>query len=200
MKRIILSILGASVMLCTVNGQVNFGIKGGLNLANWRVANPGPGNTMSFYPSFHAGILVSGYLSDNIIIQSEAQYSMQGSKDNYVDNGNSTDVIAHFDYINIPLLMKFQTKSGVFAEVGPQVGFLLDARTSLDGSPIDVKNEVNTTDISLVMGLGYLSSGNIGIDARFNLGLSNISKSSSDKAYNQVIEVGLFLQFGGRRN
>jgi hypothetical protein len=66
----------------------------------------------------------------------------------------------------------------------------------------DAKSSFKSTDVSGCVGIGYLSSLNIGIDARYSMGLTDIMSSSSGStgtAKNNVIQIGLFYMFGGKK-
>ena len=81
-----------------------------------------------------------------------------------------------------------------------QIGFLLSAKASAGGTSVDVKSDFKSTDFSWAFGLGYLTTANVGIDARYNLGLSNIENTSGTNSTgtlkNTVIQIGVFYLFG----
>ena len=72
----------------------------------------------------------------------------------------------------------------------PQFGFLSSATQTFNGTTTDVKSTVKGSDISLAMGLGWDLPFGLLIDARYNLGLSEINNTSgSSAAKNQVIQI-----------
>jgi hypothetical protein len=87
------------------------------------------------------------------------------------------------------------TKLVVFA--GPSLGILMSAmsKTSvsiLSGS-VDIKDQVNSTDIGLVIGAGVSLIG-LNLDARYQMGLSPVEKAVggvTPKVHNSVITVML---------
>ncbi len=175
MKKVILFTIAAAITTMA-SAQIQFGVKAGLNLANLSVSPKDAGTSLSFQPSFNAGGLVSIPIVSNFKLQPEVVYSAQGSS--VKTSGESGHY--NFGYINIPVLFKYQDPSGFFAEIGPQVGFLLSAKAKSGGNSVDLKDEVKSTDFAGVLGIGYLSSINLGVDARYNLGLTNIAKNSGD--------------------
>lgn len=49
-------------------------------------------------------------------------------------------------YMNFPLVARYQTKNGFFAEAGIQPGFLLSAKDKYDNSSHDYRYYINTFD------------------------------------------------------
>jgi Outer membrane protein beta-barrel domain len=183
------------VALSNVKAQIQFGVKAGLNLANWNLSSNSGGPSPSTKTDFNAGVLASLPLASSFTLQPEINYSGQGAKS--IDNGVTTTL--NYDYINVPVLIKYNHSSGLFAETGPQAGFLIGAKVSEGGQSVDVKNQSQSFDFSWAFGIGYMIPDiNLGIDARYNLGLTNIAKSSTDgTAKNSVFQFGIFYLFGG---
>jgi hypothetical protein len=187
------------VALSSAKSQVQFGVKAGMNLANLMVSPSDPETSYGSLTSFNGGLLASLPIADALTVQPEINYSGQGSK---VSGGGSSGTI-NYDYINVPVLIKYNHSSGLFAETGPQAGFLISAKAKVDGQSIDIKDGVESFDFSWAFGLGYkIPDVNLGIDIRYNLGITNtdkpISGSNSDfKVKNSVFQFGIFYLFGG---
>lgn len=169
--------------------QVAVGIKGGLNFAKLDMANAPV--SLDSRTGFHGGAFVLFKMS-KIGIQPELLFSKQGTK----FQGNTQDLNANFDYINIPVMLKLYTVAGINLQVGPQFGFLTTAEIEDDSNgPItkdDVKSAYKKSDVSLAMGLGWDLPFGLTIDARYNLGLSKIQDDSSlESTKNQVIQVSV---------
>ena len=95
---------------------------------------------------------------------------------------------------------EYQHSSGLFTETGLQVGFLLSAKESAGGLSVDTKSNTRSVAFSWAFGIGYKLPMGFGIDARYNLDLTNLVKgiASSDLTVkNSVFQVGLFYLFGG---
>ena len=182
----------------TVTNQpaVQFGLKAGVNLANLKT---------DFYDdskartSFYAGGLAHIHLNEHLALQPELVYSMQGFEYTITSGNNVTGKI---DYINFPVMFQYMN-SGVRIETGPQLGFLVNSQyVYSDGRDDDVEDRFKTTDFSWAFGVGYLSQHGIGINARYNLGISNINKDitvsgvNNPEINNRVWQFGLFYQFG----
>jgi hypothetical protein len=80
-------------------------------------------------------------------------------------------------------------------QTGPQVGFLVSAENEVGKVQVDVKDQLKTADLSWVVGASYISKTGLGVDARYNFGITNINEAESPKARNMVFQVGAFYQF-----
>lgn len=182
-----------------VSAQVQFGIKAGYNLA----AIPVPlsvGFTENSLSGFNAGLTVSIPLSKHFFLQPELVYSEQGKILINHDYGNYQHIKYSYKYLNLPILIKYQHTSGLFAETGPQLGILLNLK-------FDYGNDVQSTDrtytqpmdFAWVFGLGYkMPKLNLGLDIRYNVGLTDIYRYGPPKSYsanNRVFQVGLLYFF-----
>lgn len=173
------------------SAQIQFGVKAAYNLANLTISPSQPG--ASSKSDFSAGILASIPLLASCSLQPEIMYSGQGTS---FSDSFATGKL-NYGYLNVPVLFKYQSSSGLFAETGPQVGFLLSAKESSGGESVDFKSSTQSTDFAWVFGIGYKLPLGLGIDARYNLGLTNISKGSSvdGTVKNSVFQFGAFFMF-----
>ncbi len=176
----------------TVYGQaaVSLGLKGGLNFANVNTSS-----LTAAYDSrtgYHFGAFVGIKLA-KFAIQPELIYSQQGSTVKI----STTSYDANFSYLNIPVIFKLYLVGGLNLQVGPQFGFLMSATgpTTSGGSGIttgDIKSNFASSDISIGMGAGIDLPMKLSIDARYNLGVSDINNVSNQSAVkNQVIQLSL---------
>lgn len=171
-------------------GNVNIGIKGGVNVYN--VHND---NNTKYDPriGFNFGLLGHIHLNNQFAIQPEIVYSAQGAKQT-VDNGTNK---LNLDYINVPVLLQYMFDNGLRLQAGPQVGFLVSAKSKTGNNSIDVKNDMNSIDFALSFGGSYVfPATGFGIDARYNLGLNNINKNGTVNSTNRGLQLGIFYIFG----
>jgi len=197
MKLTLISALCLMSIVCfaqnqrTTNQNVNhplvsFGIKGGINIAN--VNDSQTPNTTSL-KGFHGGIFAHIHFNRTFALQPEVVYSRQGAVyPNFGDQKNN--------YINVPVLLQYMFLQGFRLETGPQAGILLSSELKRNsGGETDTKYQATDADFSWAFGFGYLSPMGIGIDARYNLGLTYIAKRTPADVKNQVWQFGLFYQF-----
>jgi hypothetical protein len=167
--------------------NVNIGLKGGLNLATWSNNNSGVGYQNR--AGFNAGLFANVPVSPNLAVQPEVVYSSQGTK---YTIGNATHNLS-LNYVNIPVMLQAKVGSGVYAQVGPQIGFLTGTADKVNGVETNYfsTNDFKKTDVALGFGLGYAGVSPLGIDARYNLGLTNINNVGSNSLKNNVLQLDL---------
>ena len=168
--------------------KAHFGIKGGLNMSNVDATNY---NT-KYTPGFHVGLLAHIHAAKKLGIQPELLYSTQGGKD------KNTDLKLKLDYINIPVMFQYFINDGWRLETGPQAGFLINSKSKLGSVTTDLKEYTDKFDFSWGFGVGYITHSKWGVDARFNLGLTNNSNQDAVSVKNRVFQIGLFYQFDKR--
>jgi len=185
------------LFFCQVaDAQIQLGIKMGYNRSNV----PFSGDqyyTDKDLSAFNAGLMASIPLSAHLIFKPEVVYSVQGIVDiNHATLGNQYIKYSNY-YLNLPVLIEYRHVSGLFVETGPQFGILLSAKAD-DGEEFHMNETPYTQpgDISWVFGLGYqIPKINLGIDVRFNLGITDINRYAGNYENNRVFQLGLFYFF-----
>lgn len=208
-KLLVFAVLASFSLVATAQEEdVRFGAKAGLNIAN----TSGDGNFDS-RTSFHLGVVAEIPITDKFAFQPEVLYSSQGAKfDEKFDAGivsTSTEVTGKNDYINIPLMAKYYVAQGLSLQAGPQIGFLVSAKsegeTTINGVTTkfdnDTKDNLKGIDFGLNFGLGYQLDMGVFFDARYNLGLSDINDIEFEagdeefKNQNSVIQLSVGYKF-----
>jgi len=168
--------------------NINIGIKGGLNSYNIETDN---NSGLDSKIGVHIGLIGHIHLTAMYAIQPEIVYSMQGAK-----SGN-TDI--NLDYINVPFLVQYMFDNGFRIQAGPQVGFLISAEAENNNSTNDIEDDFNSMDLGLSFGVSYVHPPTgFGVDARYNLGISDISDNSNVESTNRGIQIGVFYLFNHR--
>lgn len=170
----------------TKASHVTFGVKGGLNVYN--INND---NNIEYESKlgFHLGMLAHIHLSKQFALQPELLYSAQGAK--YTVSNNEVKI--NLGYINVPVMVQYMFDNGFRLQAGPQLGFLTRARSETNNTKTDVKENYKTIEFAVGFGAGYVNpKSGLGIDARYNIGLSNINENSTVKSTNRGFQVGLF--------
>jgi len=163
MRKIILTVTVALLAIVSINAQASFGIKAGVNFASIRGDNT---DDSSGRTSFAGGFYAEVPMSEKITFQPELMYSGQGAE--YTDmDGDET---FKMDYLNIPFMFKYYVTEGFNIQAGPQLGILLSAKAD----EVNTYDFMTNVDFGLNFGLGYKLESGINIEARYNLGLSNI--------------------------
>ena len=160
-----LSIITTAFLLMFVgfqnaNAQIEFGVKGGVNLTSWSldssiedVENFGDAGAEAketftslkdadYKVGFHAGVYAM-FDMGAFTITPELLYSQKGSKDAYtvnryeiVDNVNtiteSSTQSTNWDYISVPVMFGIQLFDVIGLQLGPQVGYLMTSKYKSD--------------------------------------------------------------------
>lgn len=218
-KRAILVLFLTSALFTTTHAQVQFGIKGGLTIAemltgkNETAPVRGSSQTRTNYPrtNINAGIFFSIPLTKILSLQPELLYNNQGSTSKSANTAlTSADETYKFNYVNLPILLKYHTSYGAFLETGPQLGYLLRARidevtlSQSHTARYSVTDQYKRADLGWALGVGYTSPFNLGIDIRYVLGLTNINNTDGSqtapiqngKIRNSGVQIGIFYIFG----
>ena len=208
MKKIILSV-AAMLTFGLANAQeVEFGVKGGINIANIVSKDDSADSKVGF----HVGAFAEIKISDKFSIQPELLFSTQGATAKetvYVEGAfYNGEVKFNLSYINVPVMAKFYVAKGFSLEAGPQIGFLTSAKGDVEvsqvgGGPVikqtqDIKEMFNTVDFGLNFGLGYKFTEKFSAGARYNLGLSDLNKegdSDQNSIKNSVIQISVGYAF-----
>lgn len=180
MKRTLL--VSAFLIVCAsiaaAQVQVALGIKGGANISKFDEEEA------DNLVSPHGGAFVLFKLS-KIGIQPEVLFSQQGAKLSDVDLG---EVDFKTSYLTIPVMLKLYLIGGLNLQAGPQFGFL----TAAEIDETDVSNSLKNSDISANLGLGWDLPFGLTVDARYNLGLSDVNDGLSSESFkSRVIQVSL---------
>ena len=188
MKKISLFLctLCLSVVLFAQNAAI--GLKGGLNISNLSNSS---GYEMGSKVGFNGGLLAHIHLNPSLALQPEVVYSSQGAK------YTTSDGLEHklsLDYVNIPLQLQYMFDNGFRLQTGPQVGFLAQVKDKVGDTETGffTSQDFKTIDFSWSAGLGYLSYSGLGVDGRYNFGISNINNVGSNVLHNNVFQLGLF--------
>ena len=133
--------------------------------------------------SLQAGIIYPFYrFNDFLDLRVEANVSMQGAKWEEDDTKGRTNLV----YINTPVVARYQSDFGFFAEAGIQPGFLISAK-KYEGTVDNIMVNMRKLDLSFPIGLGYEFKSNFGVGLRVIPGLSDITRYSTSKDRNFVI-------------
>jgi hypothetical protein len=208
MKKILLVSL---VMLLTVSVAFSqFGIKGGIDLGTFGGADKP--SDLKHRMGIAGGISCKIGLVAGLSLQPEVMYIQKGAvmEVNTLDNIYTIDDkhTAMLDYIDIPVLVKFNFPIPVFSpyiEGGVSYGILLSAKDKHELSSnapgptsssdeTDYKDFVTKNDLSWIVGVGFDLS-ILEIDARYMIGTKKLYKDSDAKIFNNGIILTAGLRF-----
>ena len=190
MKKVFLAAIAISTFGIANAQSVKFGIKAGANIAT--LTGDAVADDVSMKVGFNAGGLAEIKFTDMIALQPEVLFSMQGARtvdrtNDIAGNRFEDERTVNLGYINVPVMLKIYPTKSFFLEGGPQVGFLISAKskneetsnfvdgtTTVESQTVDIKDNLKTLDVAFNIGLGYDFTENLFINARYSLGLTNI--------------------------
>lgn len=209
MKKMIFSALALVVFGVSQAQEIKYGAKAGLNISN--VSGDIENNKPLI--GVHLGAFVEVKLTDKFAFQPELLFSMQGVKIDYsesaVDYSYSYKEDNKINYLNVPLMAKYFATEKLFLEAGPQIGFVLSAKSDIEetetfmgitdsfSGDVDIKDNLKSVDFGLNFGLGYEFTSQIFASARYNVGLTNINNASGSSAdlKNGVVQFSFGYKF-----
>jgi hypothetical protein len=206
------SILIASALLLTagvstasaqvsVGPSVSFGVLAGANFA--KVSDAGDG--INSRTGFVGGLSADFHLPAHFGIEIDGLYSQQGAKGNIGDS----EVTIHVDYVQVPVLLRYQFPTGTpvrpFIVLGPQVGFRVKCEATSGSESASCKDfagvNAKSTDFSGTAGAGLgfkLGKSELSVQGRYNLGFTKIfdtTESTTSNSKNRVFSVMAGLSF-----
>ena len=180
MKKLIVVVLLSIVSSAAFSqAQVALGIKAGINVAKINSDDL----ESSPITSFHGGAFAL-FKFTAIGIQPELLFSQQGSK---IDDISGDPQDLKMSYMTIPVMVKFYLPGGFNLQAGPQFGFLNKAE--FDGT--DVKDSFKNSDITANVGVAWDAPFGLVLDARYNIGLSDISDDPALSAKSGTFQFSL---------
>jgi len=180
MKKLTAFLVTVFIASTAVSQEIDLGIKAGANFATITDAS-----NVSNKTGFLAGAFVGFKFGDKIGLQADLLYSQQGAE----FDGGEFDLT----YVNVPVVLKYYLVQGLNIQAGPQFGFVVDDNIKTVFGDIEQQIEAESTDVSGVAGVGYDFPFGIRLDARYNFGLTEVSKGSDSK--NSVVSLAVGYSF-----
>lgn len=155
-----------------------FGIKGGANMSNLYSDDDGVDDNNVLW-GFNAGVYAAFPISDNIFIQPEILFTTKGAELEYNNDFASGTSKFKLNYIEVPLLVRFDLTENFNIHVGGYASYLVSSKVTGDGD-IEFDEELDADDFErfdagLSAGIG-IKLNPIGIGLRYNYGLTTIGK------------------------
>ncbi len=209
LKKILLSAL----LLCSAisfSQETKFGAKVGFNIAKLTGDFPS-GTSSEVLTGLHIGVLAEIGINQKFAFQPELLLSTQGGDiitTELYDGGDREKFsqTPKLTYLNLPLMFKYEVVKKLNFEFGPQIGYLLSAKSDLEysdtGNPqnnssvevdlikdgvylfggeyIQVDANANRFDFGLNVGASYDFTSRFFVQARYNFGLSNLDKDAKN--------------------
>lgn len=157
----------------------SFGARAGANLA--KITDDTEENGTIF--AWQIGPFLDFKITDALDLNIAALYARKGTKDELDEQTANTD------YLEFPALVRYYFDP-IFIQAGAYAAYLLSA--DIDGQ--DIKEILKDGDFGVILGAG-VKLGNIRLDARYSLGLANISDFEESDLKNAVLTLGAEISF-----
>jgi opacity protein-like surface antigen len=182
-KEIVLAVLLILGISTSQAQLVQFGVKGGLNYANYTSGDVASFN-INAITSYHLGAVMEVRVFENFAIQPELLYSSQGSE----LDGFGDQIKNELGYLSLPVLAKFYlTSNELSLELGPQASVLVSERNNVNSE------DSNTFDFAIAGGLSYKITKGLFVSARYAAGLTEPKKDADVK--NSLIQFSVGCLF-----
>lgn len=173
MKKILLT-AAAITFACSMQAQ--FGVKAGVNFANFR----GDGaDNLNVLTTWHAGVVYEAEITKDFSFQPELLYSVSGAKND--------DTEYKLSYFTAPLMLEFYPTEGFSIQAGPQLSMLVNETDNFEGF------KSKTFDLGVAAGLEFYLTNNLFVQARYYNGIQKVSANADIK--NTVVSASLGVTF-----
>jgi len=194
--------IGLCLLTIPTYAQISFGIKGGVNVAEFSFQDQGTSIPQSSINGFTLGGVLEIGLGGNLFLQPEAVFVQKGSELNTAITSLKTNV----NYLDIPILLKIKILNSNLLNInllgGPSFGLALNGEETAGGQTVDInfggENGLKRFDLGINAGGGIgVNLGSIGVfgDVRYLFGVSNISEDANREIKNKGLNLSVGLMF-----
>lgn len=189
MKKIFSLAVVAVVALGASAQNIQFGVKGGLNISNLTKASNSKAKI-----GFNAGVTADYQLAENLYVLSGLEYTTKGAKFSDVEVSSAS---FNLNYLQLPIhagyKMSIADDTRLVLHAGPYLAYALSAKTKVGSKKADIIDGINRFDAGLGIGakveLGKISVG-LGVD----YGLTTINKDAKN-GKNRNMNAGLSVGY-----
>ncbi len=186
------TLLLAVVSLQPAHGQINYGVKGGVNFAN--VGGDDMGDT-DMRTGFHVGGFLELSLLGIAAVEGGVYYSQKGYQVTEEFAGMTFEGENISSYIDIPVVAKFGPIPFVHFYAGPQASILLDNTVKANGESESSTEGMRDLDLALVLGAGVNLPVGLSASLGYDLGVTSLDEDGDFKAYNRVLKLTVGYRF-----
>ncbi|MDO4460990.1 MAG: porin family protein [Bacteroidia bacterium] len=207
MKRFLLICVLLATAL-SVDAQLKFGVKGGLNVSKIRVSE---GEVPDSKAGFHAGVMLDIALTKRIyfnpqLLYTQRGFSLEGLEIEGLSGSKGVEAKVTLNYLQLPLDLNYRlgitdiiTVDGI---VGPYLAMGLSSKTTAEFDGHEITSSENyfsaddgykRFDCGLRLGVGAHLGSHITASVVYDLGMTNLLKETYDdeKAKNGIFQVSV---------
>ena len=197
MKKMLV-LIAAAIVCMSASAQVQFGAKVGFDMTNFWGSDVPHG----MKPSYQVGLLMEYKASPKFAIAPEVVFASQGGKYkaldlNFFNLDIEKNVTFNTNYINVPVMLKYYVTPAFSIDLGPQVGFNIYSKYSIEGvdKAVDVKDNTKTVDFGVGLGGTYNLTENAFVQARYTMGMTKVFDGEYNKEKNGNIQIAFGMKF-----
>lgn len=201
MKKLLLSSFVMVLAVYSYGQGISGGVKAGMNLANQKWTTSGVSLDTKAKPGLHAGAFITAMINEKFGVQPEVLFSMDGSRWDFSGN----DSKFKFNYVSVPVLLRYNITEMISVHAGPQLGILVGAEAEDEsGDTEDIKDQVKGMDFAGAAGAEIVLPVGLGFGARYVIGLTNIADTEDGdfddiEVKNRNFQIYVFYRlFGGK--
>lgn len=191
-------LIAAAIVSMSAMAQVQFGGKVGFDMTNFW----GEDVEHGMKPSFQAGLVMEYKFSPRFAIAPEVVFASQGGKFKAIEMNLfgldvSKNVTFNTNYINVPVMLKYYVSPAFSIDFGPQVGFNVYSKVSVEGydKAYDLKDNTKGVDFGLGLGGTYNLTENAFVQARYTMGMTKVFDGDYNKEKNGNIQIAFGMKF-----
>lgn len=182
--------------------KVQFGLKGGINFASWKVSGESDYESFEHRTDFHAGFFITRYAPTSF--RFEILYNRKGAKEIINDPYYGIDSDADYKITCISLLPLIvlgtnDPKDNTFFEFGPEFSFITSKKGDIEflgENSEENLNNITEFELCFNVGAGIFINNTILIDVRYSFGLKDLITQDYDnsddiKAFSRTIQLSL---------
>ena len=191
-------LIAATIVSMSAMAQVQFGAKVGVDMTNFWGSDVEHG----MKPSYQAGLVMEYKFNPHFAIAPEVVFASQGGKYKAIEMNLfgldvSKEVTFNTNYINVPVMLKYYVSPAFSVDFGPQVGFNVYSKLSIEDADktVDLKDDTKAVDFGLGLGGTYNLTDNAFVQARYTLGMTKVFDGDLSKEKNGNIQLAFGMKF-----
>ncbi len=152
------------------NHQLKFGLKAGINSSHMDFSKGSPPSDIktSWGTGLNLGLVMVVPVAGKFSLQQEYMYSQMNSRE------KDSDTAYQFDYISLPLFLRYQLLKKVFLLTGPQFDLLINSKRKENGSSSDITHDTEERSVGITSGIEFQVVNSLSISAKYMKGFNHI--------------------------
>ncbi len=194
MKKI-LTVVIALITITTASAQLKSGVRAGYAMSSVKGEIAGKDLKNDIRSTYYVGFFSEYRATESIAVQAELMYSPAGTKNSVKVAGQEVKTTSNYGTLSVPLLVKYYVSPNFSLNVGPSFGFNIYKKGSFNGGKSFDLKDVKTFNFAGLLGLEYTLDSGLFFDARYSMGVTNISGLKGVTVKNNLLTFGLGYKF-----